>query len=70
MSSERERVEEWCRLFRVSHLNYKMNCLLSVLESDGEKTLTAVLKSLGLTQSVDLVKEALVRKKTHPDKSE
>lgn len=35
-----------------------MNALLAVLESDGEQMLSAVLNELGLSASVDLVKDA------------
>jgi hypothetical protein len=38
-----------------------MNALLSVLQSDGEQMLMAVLKELGLTASVELVKDAAKR---------
>ena len=54
--TEAERVKEWCRHYKVCRL--KMNALLAVLESDGEKMLSAVLKELGLTDSVSLVKDA------------
>jgi hypothetical protein len=55
---QRERISEWVRLYRQSPLKYEMNALLSVLETDGEQMLSAVLKELGLTASVDLVKDA------------
>lgn len=46
------------RFYKQSKLNYQMNALLSVLETDGERMLLEVLKELGLTASVDLVKDA------------
>lgn len=59
--NDAERVAEWVRFYKTSSLAYKMNALLATYESDGEKTLTSVLKSLGLTLSVDLVKDAAER---------
>lgn len=53
-----ERVQDWCRFYKQSPLKYEMNALLSVLQSDGEEMLSAVLKELGLTQSLALVKDA------------
>ena len=55
---QRERITDWVRLYKQSPLKYEMNCLLSVLETDGEQMLSAVLKELGLSASVDLVKDA------------
>ena len=56
--TERGKVMEWCAFYRQSKLNYQMNALLAVLETDGEKMLQAVLQELGLTSSFDLVKDA------------
>jgi hypothetical protein len=58
---QRERISEWVRLYRHSPLKYEMNALLSVLETDGEQMLMAVLKDLGLTDSIELVKDAAKR---------
>jgi hypothetical protein len=58
---QRERISEWVRLYRQSPLKYEMNALLSVLETDGEQMLMAVLKDLGLTDSIELVKDAAKR---------
>ena len=55
---QRERISDWVRFYKQSPLKYEMNALLSVLETDGEPMLLAVLKELGLTASVDLVKDA------------
>ena len=57
-SSNDSRVKEWARFYKVSARKYNMNALISVLESDGEEMLRAVLKELGLTQSSDLVQDA------------
>ena len=46
------------KFYKQSQLTYRMNALLAVLESDGEQMLSAVLKELGLTDSVNLVKDA------------
>ena len=54
----RERITDWVKFYKQSQLNYRMNALLAVLESDGEQMLSAVLKELGLTDSVSLVKDA------------
>lgn len=61
---QRERITEWVKFYRQSQLNYRMNALLAVLESDGEKMLSAVLKELGLTDSVSLVKDASDNRQT------
>jgi uncharacterized protein YqgV (UPF0045/DUF77 family) len=55
---QRERITEWVKFYKQSQLNYRMNALLAVLESDGEQMLSAVLQELGLTLSSDLVKDA------------
>ena len=55
---QRERITEWVKFYRQSQLNYRMNALLAVLETDGEKMLVAVLKELGLTESSALIKDA------------
>ena len=52
------------KFYKQSQLNYRMNALLAVLESDGEKMLSAVLKELGLTDSVSLVKDASDNRQT------
>ena len=54
----RERITDWVKFYKQSQLNYRMNALLAVLETDGEKMLLEVLKELGLTDSVSLVKDA------------
>ena len=55
---QRERITDWVKFYKQSQLTYRMNALLAVLESDGEQMLSAVLKELGLTDSVNLVKDA------------
>lgn len=55
----RERVMDWVRFYKQSPINYTMNALIAVLQSDGEQMLLEVLKELGLTKSVDLVKDAM-----------
>lgn len=56
--TERQRMMDWVRFYKISASRYNMNALLAVLESDGEQMLESVLKELGLTKSVDLVKDA------------
>lgn len=62
-SIDARRIQDWIRLYKQSPLKYEMNALISVLENDGEGMLMAVLKELGLTQSVELVKDAAKRDK-------
>lgn len=50
---------DWVRFYKQSPLKYEMNALIAVLKSDGEQMLLEVLKELGLTKSVDLVKDAM-----------
>jgi hypothetical protein len=38
-----------------------MNALLAIYQNDGEQMLMAVLKELGLTASIELVKDAAKR---------
>jgi hypothetical protein len=38
-----------------------MNALLAIYQNDGEQMLMAVLKDLGLTDSIELVKDAAKR---------
>jgi hypothetical protein len=38
-----------------------MNALLAILKNDGEQMLSAVLRELGLTNSIELVKDAAKR---------
>ena len=52
------------KFYKQSQLNYRMNALLAVLKSDGEQMLLEVLKELGLTKSVDLVKDASDNRQT------
>lgn len=52
-----ERKAEWVRHYKVCNL--KMNALLAVLENDGEKMLSDVLKEVGLASAVDVVKACL-----------
>ena len=58
---QKERITEWKRWYEASSPGYQMNALLAVLKNDGEQMLSAVLKELGLTASVDLVKDAAKR---------
>ena len=60
----RERITDWVKFYKQSQLNYRMNALLAVLKSDGEQMLLEVLKELGLTKSVDLVKDASDNRQT------
>lgn len=52
MSSDAERVADWVRWYRVSHL--KMNALCAVLENDA-KLLPKVLDALGLESALDVI---------------
>jgi hypothetical protein len=61
--TESDKVKEWAAFYRASPQKYNMNALLAVLENDGEKVLTRVLSELGLTSSLDLVKDAARREK-------
>lgn len=49
---------DWVRFYQHSPTKYQCNALIAVLENDGEQMLSAVLRELGLTMSVDLVKDA------------
>lgn len=49
---------DWVRFYKISPSKYEMRALISVLENDGEKMLSSVLKELGLSLSVDLVRDA------------
>ena len=49
---------DWVHLYKQSVTRYEMNTLLSCLETDGEKVLSDVLKELGLTTALQLVKDA------------
>ena len=50
--SESEKVAEWVRWYRASHL--KMNALCAVLEND-PRLLPKVLKELGLESALDVI---------------
>lgn len=52
--TESEKVEDWVRHFNVCLL--KMNALRAVLENDGERMLSEVLKRLKLGTAMDVVK--------------
>lgn len=56
--SERERIMDWVKYYRISPAGYNFSALIAVYRNDGEKILQAVLKELGLTVSSDLVKDA------------
>lgn len=56
--TERQRLMDWVGFYKASAAKYNMNALIAVYENDGERMLAAVLKELGLTLSVDLVKDA------------
>lgn len=57
--TELEVVRDWVVFYRQSPLHYSMNALLAIYHDGGEKMLTLVLNELGLTASVDLVKDAV-----------
>jgi hypothetical protein len=50
-----ERRQEWMRYLEFSQ---PLNGLLAILENDGEKMLSEILKELGLASALDLVKWA------------
>jgi len=54
--TEKERLSEWVRWVKISTPGYQVNALLAVLENDGEKMMTAVLKELGWMDSLSLLK--------------
>jgi hypothetical protein len=56
--SERERILDWVKYYRISPSGYNFNALINIYKNDGEKTLQAVLRELGMTASVELVKDA------------
>jgi hypothetical protein len=58
LRTKSEVVRDWCNLYKVSALNYEMNTLIACYKADGEGILASVLNQLGLTQSLDLVKDA------------
>jgi hypothetical protein len=58
---QRERISEWKRWYEASSPGYQMNALLAIYQNDGEQMLMAVLKDLGLTDSIELVKDAAKR---------
>lgn len=49
---------DWVHFYKQSPAKYNMNALIAVYRNDGERMLQSVLKELGLTLSVDLVKDA------------
>ena len=55
---QRERVLEWKRWYLASSPGYQMNALLAILKNDGEQMTLAVLRELGLTESLELIKDA------------
>lgn len=61
MRSKSEIVRDWVTYYRQSPLNYQMSALIACFKSDGEEVLRSVLKELGLTLSVDLVRDAVKR---------
>ena len=58
---QRERISEWKRWYEASSPGYQMNALLAILQNDGEQMTLAVLKELGLTESLALIKDAAKR---------
>lgn len=54
--AEANRVQEWVRFYNASPEGYRLNALLAVLESDGEKMLGSVLKALKIGTALELVK--------------
>ena len=61
IAPQRERITEWKRWYEASSPGYQMNALLAILKNDGEQMLMAVLKELGLTDSISLIKDAASR---------
>ena len=56
---ERQRVLDWVTYYRKSaRVGYNFNALVAIYKTEGEPMLLAVLKELGLTLSVELVKDA------------
>ena len=55
--TESERIKEWVSFYKASPPGYQVNALIAVLWNDGEKTLSSVLRELGLEHSLALVKE-------------
>ena len=55
--TEKERLSEWVKWYRISTPGYQTNALLAVLKNDGERMLRSVLKELGLTDSATLLME-------------
>jgi hypothetical protein len=60
--TEKQRVDEWTRWYRVSSPGYQTNALLAVLENDGPKMLQTVLRELGLVSALDLILDMSKRK--------
>lgn len=55
--SEANHISDWVRFYSSAPTGYKPSALEAVLKNDGEKVLHAVLKKLGLLDSVALVKD-------------
>lgn len=53
--TEKQRVDEWTRWYRVSSPGYQTNALLAILENDGPKMLQKVLLELGLVSALELI---------------
>jgi hypothetical protein len=54
-----DKVHDWVTYYRKSsRVGYNFNALVAIYKADGERVLVSVLKELGLTLSVDLVKDA------------
>jgi hypothetical protein len=58
---QRERISDWKRWYEASSPGYQMNALLAIYQNDGEQMLLSVLKELGLTESLALIKDAANR---------
>jgi hypothetical protein len=55
--TEKERLQEWIRWWKIGPPGYQYNSLVSIYRNDGEQMLRNVLKELGLLDSVSLLKE-------------
>ena len=54
---KQSRVNEWVRWYKIAQPSYRPHALTCVLRADGVQMLAAVLKALGLEQSLALVQE-------------
>ena len=55
------RIKDWANYYKVSPGRYEMRALVACYDNDGEAVLREVLKELGLTQSIDLIRDAAKR---------